>query len=391
MKVLTLSTLFPDASRPRFGPFVETQTLTLAARDDVDVKVVAPIGVPPMPIGLHPRYSRLRNLPRREMWQGVEVYRPRFTHIPGVGGRFDAGLMSRALLPLLTNIRQEFAFDVIDASFFFPDGPAAVALGEALDVPVSIKARGSDIHVWGAQPKVSAQIKDAAQRAQGLLAVSHALKRDMVAMGMPGEKIRVHYTGVALDRFKVIDRAQAKASLGVSGPLIVCVGNLLERKGQRLVVEALSNVEGATLALIGQGPDRVSLEGKAAALGLSNRVRFVGSIAHEEMAIWLGAADVMALASASEGLANVWVEALACGTPLAITDVGGAREVVDRPEAGRLVVSDPEMISRAINEIIANPPSQAMARAAAECFTWKANCEGLSDHLRGLIANYKTR
>ena len=391
MKVLTLSTLFPDASRPRFGPFVETQTLSLAARADVDLRVIAPIGIPPMPIALHPRYAALRKLPRREIWRGVEVYRPRFAHIPGVGGQFDARLMARALRPLLIEIRKDFAFDVIDASFFFPDGPAAVALGEALGVAVSIKARGSDIHFWGAQPAVRGQIVDAAQKAQGLLAVSEALKRDMIAMGMPRDHIRVHYTGVALDQFKPLDRAQAKSSLGVSGALIVCVGNLLERKGQRLVVEALSQIEDATLALIGHGPDRAAIEAKVAALGLGHRVRFVGSIAHDQMARWLGAADVMALASASEGLANVWVEALACGTPVVITDVGGAREVVDRPAAGKIVSADALAIATAVSEIIANPPLQSEVRAAAERFTWAANSDALVDHLRGIIAVYEVR
>ncbi len=386
MKILTLSSLFPDASRPRFGPFVEAQVLSLASRGDVELRVVAPIGIPPVPIALHPQYSALRHLPRRETWQGVEVYRPRFIHIPGVSGRYDARLMARALQPLLAEIRKDFAFDVIDASFFFPDGPAAVALGAAFGVPVSIKARGSDIHFWGLQPAVRTQIIAAAQMAQGMLAVSEALKRDMIALGMPGDKIRVHYTGVALDQFKPLDRTTAKASLGVSGPLIVCVGNLLERKGQRLVVEALSQIEGATLALIGHGPDRGMIEAKVAALGLNDRVRFIGSIAHNEMAIWLGAADVMALASASEGLANVWVEALACGTPIVITDVGGAREVVDRPEAGRIVAAKPQAIARAIIDLIANPPSQQLVRVSAERFTWRANSDALFDHLRGIIA-----
>lgn len=388
MKVLTLSTLFPDASRPRLGPFVETQTLTFAARDDVELRVIAPIGIPPMPLGLHPRYGALRAQPRRETWKGIEVYRPRFAHIPGVGGRFDAGLMVRALRPLLSEIANDFAFDVIDASFFFPDGPAAVALGEAFGVPVSIKARGSDIHFWGGMAVVSAQIVEAGRRAQGLLAVSEALKRDMIGLGMVSDKIRIHYTGVALDRFVPLDRAQAKTSLGVTGPLIVCVGNLLERKGQRTVVEALSHIETATLALIGHGPDRAMIEAKIAALGLGERVRFVGSIAHDEMALWLGAADVMALASASEGLANVWVEALACGTPIVITDVGGAREVVDRPEVGRLVAAEPKAVAQAINDLIANPPSQQQVRASAERFTWKANSDTLFDHLLALIDAY---
>ncbi|MFM9852420.1 MAG: glycosyltransferase [Sphingomonadaceae bacterium] len=384
MRVLTLSSLFPDASRPRFGPFVERQTIELAAHPDVELKVVAPIGLPPMPLGLHPRYKALRALPLQERWQGIDVYRPRFAHIPGTSGRFDAAAMVRALLPLLRTIRQGFAFDVIDASFFFPDGPAAVALGEAIGVPVSIKARGSDIHFWGHAPATRAQIVGAADKASGLLAVSAALKADMVAMGMAADKIQVHYTGVDLSLFAPLPRAETKAALGISGPLIVCVGNLLERKGQRLIGEALSHIPGATLVLIGGGPDRAALEAKAAALGLADRVRFTGSIAHAEMAQWLGAADVFTLASASEGLANVWVEALACGTPIVITDVGGAREVVDRPEAGMLVPPAPAAIAAAINHLIAAPPPQAKVRAAAERFTWAANQTALYDHLRSL-------
>jgi teichuronic acid biosynthesis glycosyltransferase TuaC len=385
LRVLTLSTLFPDINRPRFGPFVERQTIELAAHPDVELKVVAPIGLPPMPLGLHPRYKALRALPTQERWQGIDLYRPRFAHVPGTGGRFDAAAMVRALLPLLRTIREGFAFDVIDASFFFPDGPAAVALGEALGVPVSIKARGSDIHFWGQATATRAQIVSAADKASGLLAVSAALKADMVAMGIAADKIRVHYTGVDLAIFTPLPRAETKAALGISGALIVCVGNLLERKGQRVTVEAIANIPDATLVLIGQGPDRAALEAKAAALGIADRVRFTGSVAHREMARWLAAADVFTLASASEGLANVWVEALACGTPIVITDVGGAREVVDRPEAGRLVPPEPVAIAAAIAELLAAPPAPSTVRAAAERFTWGANQSALYDHLRGLI------
>jgi teichuronic acid biosynthesis glycosyltransferase TuaC len=391
LRVLTLSTLFPDEGRPRFGPFVERQTIELAAHEGVELKVIAPVGLPPLPIGLHPRYKALRALPQRERWRGLDVLRPRFAHIPGTGGRFDARAVVRALLPVLRELRDEFAFDVIDASFFFPDGPAAVALGAALSVPVSIKARGSDIHFWGQSPATHGQIVEAANKANGLLAVSAALKADMVAMGMAAHKIRVHYTGVDLSLFTPLPREATKAALGVAGPLIVCAGNLVERKGQRLVIEAMADVPSAMLVLIGQGPDRAALAAKAAALGIADRVRFTGSIAHVEMAQWLAAADVFALASASEGLANVWVEALACGTPIVITDVGGAREVVDRPEAGRLVPPEPMAIAQAIADLIAAPPPQALVRAAAERFTWQANSAALYAHLMGVAVNTESR
>ena len=385
LRVLTLSSLFPDNSRPRFGPFVERQTRELAAYPDVDLRVVAPIGLPPMPIALHPHYKPLRGLPLRETWQGLDVYRPRFAHMPKTNGRFDGAALARALVPLLHEIRADFAFDVIDASYFFPDGPAAVSLGATFGVPVSIKARGSDIHFWGTAPGTRAQILNAAVKADGLLAVSAALKADMVAMGMPADKIRVHYTGVDLDHFVPVDRTAAKAKLGILGPLIVCAGNLLEAKGQRLVVDALAQIKGATLVLIGKGPDRDVLEAKVAALGVDDRVRFTGSIDHADMAMWLAGADVMALASASEGLANVWIEAIACGTPVVITDVGGAREVLDRPEAGRIVDRNGHAIASAIADLLASPSDQHAVRKAAERFTWSANSVALYEHLKSLI------
>ncbi len=386
LRVLTLSTLFPDQDRPRFGSFVEQQTQKLAAHPDVELRVIAPIGVPPMPFAWHPRYAARRALPPQEEWNGLTVHRPRFTHMPGTDGRFDAGLMAHALRPLLRNIRAEFAFDVIDASFFFPDGPAATRLGAALGVPASIKARGSDVRFWGRRPATAPQILAAAQQASGLLAVSAALKADMVSLGMAAENIRVHYTGVSLTTFKPIPRGDTKAALGLSGPLIACIGNLIPGKRQGLIIEALAQIPDATLAVIGQGPDQAKLEAQVAALGLLDRVRFVGSITHDDMAVWLGAADVMALASESEGLANVWVEALACGTPLAITDVGGAREVLDRPIAGHLIGVDPAKIAVAIRDLIDHPRDPFAVRACAERFTWDANTAALYEHLSGLVS-----
>jgi teichuronic acid biosynthesis glycosyltransferase TuaC len=386
LRVLTLSTLFPNENRPRFGSFVELQTQKLAAHPDVELRVIAPIGLPPMPLALHPKYAPLRALPTQEAWNGLTVNRPRFMHIPGTGGRFDARLMARALLPLLRRIYNEFPFDVIDASFFFPDGPAAARLSAALSIPVSIKARGSDIRFWGQQSATARQILAASQQATGLLAVSAALKSDMVALGMQAEKIRVHYTGVDFATFKPVLRAETKAALGVPGPLIACVGNLVPGKRQVLILQALTQIPGATLAVIGQGPDQAKLAEQAATLGLLDRVRFVGSISHSDIAVWLGAADVMALASESEGLANVWVEALACGTPLVITDVGGAREVLDRPVAGHLIGADPSEIAAAIRELIEHPRDPIAVRACAERFTWETNTAALYDHLSAMIS-----
>ena len=382
-RVLTLSTLFPDATRPRFGLFVELQTRGLAAHPDVELQVVAPVGIPPLG-QFHPRYRALAALPAVEMWNGLTVYRPRFTHIPGTGGRYDSGAVVRAVEPVLRRLRKTFGFDIIDAEFFFPDGPAAIELGRIFDVPVSIKARGADIHFWGKNPATVAQVVAAGQAADGMLAVSNALKADMVALGMPADRITVHYTGIDRTLFFVRDRAVAKVALGITGPLLVSVGALIDRKGHATVISALMRVPDATLVIIGEGPDRSVLQAQAAVLG--DRVRFLGSLSHDVIADWLAAADAMVLMSASEGLANAWIEALASGTPVVISDVGGAREVLDRPEAGVIAAPDPQSVAEAVVSVLTRNADRTAVAATVERFSWEANTADLYEHLKAVAA-----
>ncbi|HEX4695465.1 glycosyltransferase [Sphingomonas sp.] len=389
LRVLTLSTLFPDATRRNFGVFVERQTLGLAAHPRVELRVVAPLGLPPFPLALTGRHAALARLPLGEQWKGIDVYRPRFLNVPGTAGRFHVGALTRSLRPVLANIRRDFAFDVIDASFFFPDGPAAVAMGKAFGVPVSIKARGSDIHHWGMAAATGGQVRAAGRDADGVLAVSAAMKRDMVAIGMPADRIRVHRTGVDLGRFVPRDRHAAKAALKVAGALVVSNGALIDRKGHDIVIDAVAALPNATLLIAGEGPYRGALETKIAALGLEDRVRLLGAVPHGEMADLLGAADVMALASVNEGLANAWVEALACGTPIVVPDVGGAAEVVTERAYGRIVGRSAAGFASGIAAVIADRTPSAQVRAGAERFTWEANTAGLYEHLSGLVAQYR--
>jgi len=388
LRVLILSTLFPDASRPNFGIFVERQTLSLAQREDVEVRVVAPVGVPPWPLSAHPRYAALSALPRREEWKGLRVDRPRFLNLPGSGGRFHAAMLARALRPLLETIRDDFPFDVITAEFFFPDGPAAVALGRHFGVPVSIKARGSDIHQWTKKPAIARQIVAAGQGADGLLSVSLALRDDMIALGMPGERIECIVTGVDLARFAPRDRAEAKAALHVSGPLVLSVGALIPLKGHDILISAAAQMPGVHLWIAGQGPEHSRLTARIAALGLGDRVRLLGPVPHDEVPKMLAAADVMALASSSEGLANAWLEALASGTPVVIPDVGGARQVVTSPAAGRITARTPEAFRDAIGAILEQPPTPAEVRAHAEPFTWQSNSDRLHDFVDQMVRKH---
>jgi teichuronic acid biosynthesis glycosyltransferase TuaC len=388
LRVLTLATLFPDATRPNFGVFVERQTLGLAAHAEVELRLVAPIGLPPWPLSVLPHFRALTDLATREQWKGLDTHRPRFTTLPGTQGRWHVAALVRRLKPLLTEIRHDFAFDVIDAEFFFPDGPAAVALGRHFGVPVSIKARGADIHHWGRATATARQVVAAGQEADGLLAVSAAMKADMAEIGLPAA-IRVHHTGVDLARFTPGDPA-GRRRFGVQGPLVVSLGALIPRKGHDIVIRAVASLPGVSLLIAGEGPQRAALEAEIVRLGVADRIRLLGAVPHDALPDLLAAADVMALASSSEGLANAWVEALACGTPIVITDAGGAGEVVRTPAAGRIVARESVAFARAIGELLATPPPRDETRKAAANFTWEANTAALYDHLSGLVAAYAT-
>ncbi|WP_419808768.1 glycosyltransferase [Sphingomonas sp.] len=381
LRVLTLSTLFPDTTRPNFGGFVERQTLGLAALPDTAVTVVAPVGLPPW-LMRRSGHRALAGLPRVEAWKGLTVHRPRFATLPGTGARWHAASLVRALMPVLDGLP---AFDVIDASFFFPDGPAAVALGMRFAVPVSIKARGADIHHWGRVRRE--QVVAAGLAADGLLAVSESLRDDMIALGLPAATIAVHRTGIDRARFRPGDRARAQAALGIHGPAVLSLGALIPRKGHGIVVEAVARLPGVTLMIAGEGPERPALVAQAARLGVSDRVRLLGAVPHATLPDLLAAADVMALASSSEGLANAWVEALACGRPIVIPDAGGAREVVTSPAAGRIVPRTPAAFAEAIAALLADPPPTAAVTAAADPFSWERNAHELRAHLAGLVAS----
>jgi teichuronic acid biosynthesis glycosyltransferase TuaC len=386
LRVLSLSTLYPNDQAPNFGVFIERQMQAVAKRDDVDLTLVNPIGLPPFPLSLHPRYRALRDLPAQEQRGGVTVLRPRFRLLPKIGARFNAGAIVRAVLPLARKLHRQEPFDLVDAQFFHPDGLAAVQIGKAFGLPVSIKARGADIQHWGHQPATSAQVSEAGQRASGLLAVSKGLVDDMAALGIPREKVTLHRTGLDADLFRPYDRRMCRDQFALPRdvPVLATVGALIPRKGQRYAIEALPALPEAILLLAGKGEDEAMLRSLAQQLGVAERVRFLGPVPHSELPILLNAADVFVLPSASEGLANAWVEALACGTPVVTTPIPGAQELITDPDWGRLVPRDGPAIAAAVSALLAERPTPERVQEAVAGMSWQANAAALVEHWRRL-------
>ena len=159
--------------------------------------------------------------------------------------------------------------------------------------------------------------------------------------------------------------------------MILTVGALIPRKGQALVIEALPALPGVHYRLAGAGEAEGSYRALAQRLGVEARVHVMGPVANADLPMLYRAADVVVMPSVSEGLANAWVEALACGTPIVISDAGGAAELVTSPIAGRIVERTPEAIAAAVQAILAarrpHQPSPRPSRAASTGTATAAN------------------
>lgn len=374
LRVLTFTSLYPNATAPGSGVFVENRLRHLVAGGRVEARVVAPVPWFPSTNPRFGRYARFADVPRHETRHGIEVSHPRYAMMPGVGMNVSPLTMAMGARATIESLRRSgFDFDAIDAHYFYPDGVAAALLSRWFDRPLVVTARGSDVARLPDFALPRRMILWAARRAAAVIAVCNALKTGLVALGADGTKIEVLRNGVDLDAFRPTDRAAARSHLGLpaEGRVIASVGNLIPLKGHHLVIEALGALPDVTLLVAGQGPERDSLRHLAERLDVAGRIRFLGQVPHAELPLVYGASDALVLASSSEGWANVLLESMACGTPVVSTDVGGSGEVVTAPEAGTLIAErSPTAIAEALNALFAAAPSRDATRRFAERFSW---------------------
>lgn len=378
MKILTFTTLYPNAARPGHGTFVETRLRQLVASRRLESRVVAPVPWFPSTSARFGEYAAHAGAPREERRHDIEVLHPRYPVIPKVGMSLAPFLLAAAVAPTLRRvIASGYDFELIDAHYFYPDGVAAAMLGRRFDKPVVITARGTDLNLIARHAVPRRLILWAARRAHAVITVSDALRRVAEGIGIAPEKLTVLRNGVDTGFFRPVDRAAVRAAHGLRGLVVISAGNLVPLKGHDLVIEALASLPEARLLIAGDGPERARLEELALRRGVSGRVRFLGALPQERLVEYYGAADALVLASSREGWPNVLLESLACGTPVIASNVGGCAEMVGPPTTGVLLAErSAEAIAGAVRELAARNVSREAARRYAERFSWAATTAG---------------
>ena len=388
IRLLTFSTLFPHAGRPNHGIFVENRLRHLLSTGEASSTVVAPVPWFPSRSAQFGDWARHAHAQRLEVRDGLAIHHPRYLLAPRVGMlAAPAALFASAAIELRQAVGRGLQFDLIDAHYVYPDGVAAVALGRAFRKPVVITARGSDVTLFPRFAGPRRMIRWAMANAAGLIAVSDGLKQAMVALGASPQAISVLRNGVDLHQFRPLDPSSAREECKLEGPVLLSVGHLIERKRHHLAIEALAELPGWMLAIVGEGPERGPLEELARRLGLSGRVVFCGAQPHSTLARFYSAADVLILASSREGWANVLLEAMACGTPVVASNIPGNPEVVGHPAAGSIVAHNTaHCFAATIRDLHASRPSREATRSYAEEFSWESTTAGQLKLFRRILA-----
>jgi glycosyltransferase involved in cell wall biosynthesis len=393
-RLVVFSSLFPNSVQPNAGLFIRERMFRVGRQ--VPVVVVSP--KPWFPGQGLIRLFRPHYRPepaRREIQDGFEVLFPRFLAIPGLFRGLDSLFMALGSYFTLRRLRAG-GRNLIDAHFAYPDGHAAVRLGRWLRMPVTVTLRGTEVP-QSRNPSLVPRLREVFRDADAVITVSDSLRRLALSLGLPEERGRVVGNGVDAKRFSPVPRQAARAELGLpqTAKVLVTVGGLVERKGFHRVIACLPALLEAHpdlyyLVIGGPSPEgdmTQALKDQAAALGLGERVRFLGPVSPDRLKHPLSAADLFVLSTRNEGWANVILEAMACGLPVVASDVGGNPEVVRGPELGTIVPFDDQAaLTAAVDEALTRSWDRQTIRAYAEANSWDTRVGMLISLFQHLVA-----
>jgi teichuronic acid biosynthesis glycosyltransferase TuaC len=387
MRILTYTSLFPNAQQKDLGVFIYQRMAHVARRPGIQVEVVAPVPYFPTWLRLR-RWEAMRKIPPRETIGGLTVYHPRYPFAPKISMPLHGLLMCLGSFFLVRRLHAQMRFDCIDAHYVYPDGFAAALLAAWLKIPLIVSARGTDINLFPSFRLIRPMIRWTLRNTAGAVGVCGALRDAMVELGAPRQKTQVIGNGVDVSRFQPLDRDEARGRLGMArdAEIIVSVGALIPRKAHHLAISAIAQVARqhpkVQLYIVGAGESRQELETMARRLGIDDRIFLVGSRPNEDLSTWYSAANVSCLVSSREGWANILLESLACGTPVVATRVWGTPEVLVSSELGIMVDQKVEEIAQALAAALEKRWDRALLVDYARKRNWDVVASEVEEFLR---------
>jgi D-inositol-3-phosphate glycosyltransferase len=245
--------------------------------------------------------------------------------------------------------------------------------------------------------------RNIARRATAIVTASDH-ERTLLERYYGADAARMHTIpcGVDLDLFQPLDPEASRLKLGLdpSRRVVLWVGRLEKLKGVDILVEAMAQLatRDFTLLIVG-GDDRAhalrdELAGLAWRMGISANVRFEGAVAHDRLPLYYSAADVCVVPSYYESFGLVAVEAMACGTPVVASRVGGLVSTVQDGVSGYLIPwRCPEPFAEKLEVLLGNPELREnfarAARRSVDRFRWRSVALQVASMYDGMVAEYR--
>lgn len=287
--------------------------------------------------------------------------------------------------------------DVIHAHWLLPQGLAAVLLSMIAEMPpIVVTSHGADLFTLKTRP-LQVLKRMVVTRAAAVTVVSHAMRDELVRIGADPNKVKVQPMGVDLVKhFTPNDDVQRTPCE------ILFVGRLVEKKGLRILIEAMPMILAAhpsvTLCIAGFGPDEQALRTQVAALNLDGRVNFLGAVAQAELptlyrrAALFVAPFVRATSGDQEGLGLVTVESAGCGCPIVVSDLPAVRDVFENGDHVKLVPpGDAGALAEACIASLQLPADELRLNASRcrdrviEGFDWERRAAAYASLLRKVV------
>lgn len=387
MRFLFFSSVFPSLYRPHKGAF--NFQLCEALASEHDVRIVSPVP-------WREYYASLVSLtekdaPVKRNLSNATAHFPIFYYPPGLLHRWHDRFLEVSVARAMKIATKEIRPDCILSYWSFPDSYYAARYALAHDIPFIPTIGGSDLTVHSAMDWYGNRLKWMFARAPVIVAVSDSLKWAVSRLGIDESKIRVIYRGVDHDRFSADAAAAARTRLKIptNGKVVVWVGRChpIKRLDVLLHAAALARKARASfdLYVIGDGEDRGRMEQLSRTLQVDSFVRFVGFVGHSELADWYRAANLTVLCSDSEGVPNVLLESIACGTPFVATDVGGIREIAVDGDGVLVPPNSPQSLADAICKHITGS-SRIQFRGNKWPRTWAQTARQYADLAKSLCS-----
>jgi glycosyltransferase involved in cell wall biosynthesis len=370
-KILIITNLYPSPWEPNRATFNKQQFEHLS--EHADVSILVPVA-----------WTDWLKLPKKHKQatvgqQGVTVRYCWSFYTPKVMRRlYSVFMLVSLLLNSLGWIKQQKA-DVLMASWAYPEGVASAMLAKILGIPFFIKVHGSDINDYTNDKARAKQIVWACKKAQGIFSVSQALKEKLMSLGVSADKIHVIYNGVNKQLF--FPNAAIKKAHS-----LLYVGNLKASKGVGELLAAFIKLKkthkNLELVIAGAGEMMPEIISTLAQEKLSAEVKLLGSVNHQDIALLIQQASILVLPSYAEGVPNVILEAMSCGTPVVATNVGGIPEIVSEHSGVLVAPKDINALTQGLSLALAKKWQFAEIVKQTVTFSWENNAVELYQHLQ---------